>query len=417
MLSNILKEITCNKVGVEIGGPSPSAVIIYENASNIDNVIFSNNTIWSNHTEDYNYYNNKKGKVIINDAVNISLVHNEYYDFCFSSHSLEHIANPLKAINEWLRILKKNGYIIIIVPEKSACFDHKRKYSTFSTLLSQYEKNVGEDDLSTLPEILKNHDLNMDPPAGDLDAFTKRSLDNFNNRCLHHYVYNDELLMEICNYFKCEFIYKETIGLNRWFIMKKSSVQHNMTFVEIANKYGAIDTDKGTDKNTTHSYGPVYESIFYPIKNTTKSILEIGLASGKSLQLYSEYFTNAMIYGIDIHDNCLEDVKTIERVNMVFGDAKLPSIINHFNRQYDVIIEDASHEFDDQVCHFKDFCEFVLLNGYYIIEDVHENNMNKLKAALEPLANSKGFVLEILDLRNIKNRFDDILFIFKRVHV
>ena len=66
-----------------------------------------------------------------------------------------------------------------------------------------------------------NHDLSMDPCAGDLGSFTKRSLDNFNNRCLHHYVYNDELLMEICKYFKCKFIYNETQGVDRWFIIKK----------------------------------------------------------------------------------------------------------------------------------------------------------------------------------------------------
>jgi len=220
-LNEILTEITINKIGVEIGGPSSSGVVIYENAIRMDNVIFSKDTVWSNHTDEYNYYHNKKGKVIINDAVNITNITNECYDFLFSSHSLEHIANPLKAINEWLRIIKNDGFIIIIVPEKSACFDHKRNYSEFSTLLSQYEKNVGEDDLTTLPEILMNHDLSMDPPAGNLQAFAKRSLDNFNNRCLHHYVYNDELLKTICGYFKCEFIYNETFGINRWFIMKK----------------------------------------------------------------------------------------------------------------------------------------------------------------------------------------------------
>jgi len=225
MLTNFLTAITHNKLGVEIGGPSPTGNVIYENALSIDNVIFKNETIWSSHhTEEYNYYTNKKGKVIINDAINISLVENEIYDFLFSSHSLEHIANPLKAINEWLRIIKKGAYLIIIVPEKSACFDHKRNYSLFSTLLSQYEKNVGEDDLTTLSEILLNHDLPMDPAAGDLAAFTKRSLDNYNNRCLHHYVYSDDLLMEICNFFKCQCVYKETIGLNRWFIMKKSPI-------------------------------------------------------------------------------------------------------------------------------------------------------------------------------------------------
>jgi SAM-dependent methyltransferase len=221
MLNKILESLTLNKIGVEIGGPSPTGVVLYENAKTIDNVIFSKNTTWSNHTDEYNYYQDKKGKVIINDAVNISFIENECYDFCFSSHSLEHIANPLKAINEWLRIVKNDGYVIIIVPEKSLCFDHKRNYSKFSTLLSQYEKNVGEDDLSTLSEILTSHDLTMDGAAGDLENFTRRSLDNFNNRCLHHYVYNDELLVEICNYFKCEFIYNETQGINRWFIMKK----------------------------------------------------------------------------------------------------------------------------------------------------------------------------------------------------
>jgi hypothetical protein len=65
----------------------------------------------------------------------------------------------------------------------------------------------------------------MDPPAGNFEAFTKRSLDNFNNRCLHHYVYDDKLLMDICNYFNCEYIYNKTQNnFNRWFIMKKNRV-------------------------------------------------------------------------------------------------------------------------------------------------------------------------------------------------
>jgi len=221
MLNEVLTKITSNKLGAEIGGPSNTGITIYKNAISIDNIIFSKNTVWSNHGDTYNYYDGKMGKVIVNDAVNISSVENNCYDFCFSSHSLEHIANPLKAIKEWLRIIKNGGHIIIVVPEKSLCFDHRRDYSSFSTLLLQYKKNIGEDDLSTLPEILMKHDLTMDPPAGDLGSFTKRSLDNFNNRCLHHYVYNDELLMEICNYFNCEFIYNETIGIDRWFIIRK----------------------------------------------------------------------------------------------------------------------------------------------------------------------------------------------------
>ena len=223
LLKSVLEKITKNKNGVEIGGPSHNTgITIYKNALNIDNVVFSNNTIWCRQNNIYNYFENKCGKLIINDAVNITNIEDKIYDFCFSSHCLEHIANPLKAIKEWLRIIKDDGFIIIIVPEKSECFDHKRNYSKFSTLLTQYEKNVGEDDLSTLNEILVNHDLTRDLAAGNFFQFRRRSLQNFNNRCLHHYVYDDDLLMEICDYFKCKLIYKETIKLDRWFIMAKN---------------------------------------------------------------------------------------------------------------------------------------------------------------------------------------------------
>jgi SAM-dependent methyltransferase len=41
------------------------------------------------------------------------------YDFCFASHVLEHIANPLKALQGWIRIVKPGGHIILVLPEKN----------------------------------------------------------------------------------------------------------------------------------------------------------------------------------------------------------------------------------------------------------------------------------------------------------
>ena len=187
-----------------------------------------------------------------------------------------------------------------------------------------------------------------------------------------------------------------------------------MSLCELLNIYGNINTHYGTDKNTSHSYGQIYEYLFSAYKYKAQSILEIGFDSGASLQVYSEYFVNATIYGIDIEDNCLTNIKTNNRIHMVFGDATDISIINHFDKMYDIIIEDGSHTLNHQICHFKDYSDFVLPDGCYIIEDVHEVNMSALKLELEPLAISKGFSLEIVDLRNIKNRFDDILFIFKK---
>ena len=66
-----MSNISLNKVGLEIGGPSSTGETLYINARTMDNVIFSKNTMWSNHTDVYNYYPNKTGNVIVNDAVNI----------------------------------------------------------------------------------------------------------------------------------------------------------------------------------------------------------------------------------------------------------------------------------------------------------------------------------------------------------
>jgi len=221
-LNDILSDITNNKIGIEIGGPSKlTGTIIYENAKIMDNVIFSNDTIWSKHNTDYNYFEDKKGSVIINCSTNITNIKDNTYDFLFASHVLEHIANPIKAVTEWIRIIKNGGYLILILPEKSQCFDHKRNFSKFSVLLNQHNNNVDESDLSTLPEILENHDLSKDILAGTYEQFKERSLKNFENRALHHYVYSPELLKEIANYLNCKFIYTVTNGIDIWFIMQK----------------------------------------------------------------------------------------------------------------------------------------------------------------------------------------------------
>ena len=221
-LNTILKSITANKKGVEIGGPSPSgSAVIYRSAALMDNVIFSNNTIWSKHDSQYRYIDdNHIGKVIINDATAITSCQTATYDFLFASHSLEHIANPLKALKEWIRVVKPGGHLILILPEKTRTFDHNRNHSLLSTLKAQYDAGVGEDDLSTLNEILHLHDLKMDPPAGNIAQFRERSLKNFENRCLHHYVYSPELLKEITDFLKCKFIYTVTSGINIWFILQ-----------------------------------------------------------------------------------------------------------------------------------------------------------------------------------------------------
>ena len=187
-----------------------------------------------------------------------------------------------------------------------------------------------------------------------------------------------------------------------------------MSFVDCLKPYEAVNTDKGTDKNTTHSYGPVYDQLFQPHKESAKRILEIGVSGGFGLLAYADYFQHAEIFGLDISDNCASSVKAHPRVHLTFGNALDKSIVDSVEGPFDIIIEDASHFPDHQLQHFFDFAHKVKPGGLYIIEDINDQNADWLRQQLHPLGQSMGFTLEWLDLRPIKSRYDDILLVARR---
>ncbi len=216
---NTIKKYVKGKKGLEIGGPSDifsenKYIPIYQLASQVDGVNFSTNTIWENTIHEGNTYryeiNKKAGYQYIADGADLSIITNEQYDFVLSSHNLEHIANPIKALNEWLRVLKPKGLLLAILPDKRFTFDHKRPTTTFEHIMEDYHNNTLEDDLTHLDEILELHDLDRDPGVIDRGLFPARCRDNFNNRCLHQHVFDMELLRQIFDYLGLKIVLTDT---------------------------------------------------------------------------------------------------------------------------------------------------------------------------------------------------------------
>jgi len=52
------------------------------------------------------------------DAQYMQSVSDNSYDFVHSSHCLEHMNNPVVALNNWLRILKVGGHLICTIPDE-----------------------------------------------------------------------------------------------------------------------------------------------------------------------------------------------------------------------------------------------------------------------------------------------------------
>lgn len=203
-------ELYCTYVrglqGVEIGGPSTifkTLLPLYQEIDELDGVNFSKSTVWEgkiNQGLSYRFFAKKRGFQYISEATAMPDLESEKYDFLISSNCLEHIANPLKALFEWRRVIRKNGAIILVLPNKFSNFDHKRPFTEFAHLLDDFKNNISENDLTHLDEILELHDLRMDKLAGNYEEFKNRSMANLSNRALHHHVFEEKVIKEMMHF-------------------------------------------------------------------------------------------------------------------------------------------------------------------------------------------------------------------------
>jgi hypothetical protein len=175
-----------------------------------------------------------------------------------------------------------------------------------------------------------------------------------------------------------------------------------------------INNDK-TDKNTLHSYLELYQHLFNNKQLTAKNILEIGIDRGGSIKLWSDFFINATIYGLDIMniDDIWDDIKNINNIKLYSSyDAYDPITFNNVflksNIKFDVLIDDGPHTLESMILFIQLYSQIMTDDGILIIEDVQSINwINELINAVPE--NLKSYI-KYYDLRKNKNRYDDIVF-------
>lgn len=195
--------------GLEIGGPSGifgrrGHIPIYPIAARIDNCNFGSRTVWEGVVREGDTFvfakDKPPGHQYIAEASNLHCIEDSSYDFVLSSHCIEHLANPLQGVAEWIRVLKQDGLLVLVVPHKDGTFDHRRPVTSLEHLIQDFDSQTDEGDLTHLEEILKLHDLSKDPGARDFQFFQERSNLNMENRCLHHHVFDTRLAVEVVDH-------------------------------------------------------------------------------------------------------------------------------------------------------------------------------------------------------------------------
>lgn len=177
------------------------------------------------------------------------------------------------------------------------------------------------------------------------------------------------------------------------------------TLSEIYKRYSVAEDTGSGDKGTVHSYILVYESLLEPYRHRFANFMEIGLARGLSIAMWREYFPFPQVKVIGMDLSLAFDPKPLEDwgAEFIIGDSRTAQTAY----QFDVIIDDGSHDHKDQEATFLNLREKMVKGGLYIIEDV--NGIDTLRekfAALNPN-------MEVIDLRAVKGRFDDVLVVYR----
>lgn len=196
-----------DKKGLEIGGPSPSLshkgfLPVYDVLTSLDGCNFGAETVWEGRLEEGpNYrWGKKTGFQFINDGSNLSAIKDGSYEVVLSCHSIEHFANPIKALNEWRRVLTDDGYILLVIPHKDGTFDHRRPTTTLAHLIADFENDTAETDHTHFDEIIALHDIQRDEGVSNKEELIARTKDNIHNRCVHHHVFNTPLVIELADH-------------------------------------------------------------------------------------------------------------------------------------------------------------------------------------------------------------------------
>ena len=187
--------------------------------------------------------------------------------------------------------------------------------------------------------------------------------------------------------------------------------------IEILNKHqiNGFEYEGGTDKATDHSYDTFYCKEFERFKNMQGTLLEIGSFNGGSGLLWHEYLPFIKIVMTDIQDNIPKKIKDkLNRSEFILMDGyqkeSIKAIKNKYPDGFDIIVEDGPHNLETQMFALKEYSKLLKKGGVLIIEDIQsESDLNELLTV-----KLRGKTIEVVDLRHIKNRYDDLMIVVRK---
>lgn len=197
------------------------------------------------------------------------------------------------------------------------------------------------------------------------------------------------------------------------------------------NLFGSWKTDSNgkmvesvfTDKADPHTYiQNFYDKEFSKYQDEKIDFLEIGVMSGGSLLLWSEYFSNPnSIVGVDCTDEYLHPTcRDIDGVTYHFNDAYEKDFVKKLEK-FDIVIDDGQHTLESQVQCLEMYLPKLKKGGVLVIEDIQNINhfdtfIDVSKKISELDTEDVSYEVECLDFRTQGTWCppDDMMFVVRK---
>jgi len=180
-------------------------------------------------------------------------------------------------------------------------------------------------------------------------------------------------------------------------LKKKTSIDNdNITSKSLDFLLYEYGSDKSNvfklNQKPGHGYSIYYEKKLNQYKDKNLNILEIGSYSGASAAAFIKYLPKSKVYCFDV--NISNFKYKSENINVygidINNQKKLLKTLSkifleqNFN-QFDLIIDDGSHNLSDILISLKFFFKYVKNKGLYIIEDYKHPNYYKYNRNIDHL--------------------------------
>ena len=130
--------------------------------------------------------------------------------------------------------------------------------------------------------------------------------------------------------------------------------------------------------------------------------------------MWQELLPLSQLYLVDVQDI----IKTRDRLDSnrykfykmnAFSDDAVNILKSDNPDGFDIIIEDGPHTIESQIICIEKYLPLLRKNGILVMEDVQNISYIDILKSKVP----SDYQSEYVDLRHVKNRYDDILFIVK----